>query len=234
VSTEPTTPEPIDGGPTEAELEAQITNVDPLAGPSPVKVKGNPRIGEPQITIFPQDVQNEIRARVANAHPSKQAELEQQLILERLQVQSRRFRVMVGPGEGATEYERELAEIANEYRLLDQEGAKIEAELAEKQTTTDEHGNTVELPLAAVRGDRRRALETRLLEIKSRAGVLLGREGEKRKIEALQRSKDHIRNTRQQLAEDAEARRLGEEQLRQERITKRAELYAKTRRSTIG
>lgn len=226
---------PSAGEPSDAALEAQFLNYDPVHDvPSAVTVIGEPRILEPSIEAFSPDVQQRIRARLADAAPGSRDHLMRQYVREELTKASYTFRAMGGVGEGATETQRADAETANEIRLLQQEERRIRAALDEVRTVRDPlTGRDIPTEDKRIQGQRRAEMEERLANLGNQATLLAGPVGESRRREAVAADIQRTRRQLQTRAELEEAERRAEAMAAEERISRMAEAKFKHRRAQL-
>jgi hypothetical protein len=225
-----------DDEPTAAEMAAAGT-IRPLEQlPSPWIVKGDPKVlSEPTLSALSPDQQKLVLERAGGTDAASLDRALKDFLLER----SRNLRIICGPGEGATETEREALCQMNELRLLSEEHARIEAELAEvAEYRVDYAADGTPLPnpvpVYLHRGDLRSAKQTRLDEIKHQMSLVGGIQGETALNAAQKADALKARRRKSQLDEAAEIKRMGEALLREERVTRAAQSYAKHRRNTIS
>lgn len=231
-----TTPTPASAEPTEAAIVAQLNTFDPVADvPSPVEVIGDVRISaQPTLKMLNAELREKAEALLANTDRSPAAE--ERAVLSVLRDNSRELRIRAGAGKGATETQRVMLQQANEMRLLGAEYERIKADLervADYRSDVDENGRPTPVPVYAINGDRRRAMEARLAELGHQMGLIAGPIGERAVKEANEADLRRIEEARQQVADFHEVRRLAAEIVRQERIQRMAEAHAKSLRSTI-
>jgi hypothetical protein len=224
--------------PTDAELEAQIVNFDPINDISgPVSVKGHIDLPAPSLSALPPKMQQRIREKLASVTPGNRDIFEREFIEQELRDNSYRLRVLAGAGEGANDYQREALSVVQDIFRLESEAETIKARLEEvrgHRTEVDpETGEAKPVPIMAVGAEQRSALETRLTQIGHQLTMLEGPEGDRRRAEALARTKTQMKVNREALADEAEARRRAEAAVREERINQRAEAYSKRLRTSF-
>jgi hypothetical protein len=229
----------------------QIASKDPVRDlQGPVSLIGGDNVRLPStlpLTALSPEMQAPILQKLQGVPPSARAATEAQLVAETLHGNSLNLRIMAGGGDNADPYTAEKLSMANEVRLLDQEWLRIETELADvvrwepvRDPDTGEivrdpaTGEPRSVPITAVQGDRRKAMEAEARRLKAKIEDLQGRGGEHRRREAMKRAVAAENEIKRQLAEDAEAKAMGDQMNRDERIKARAEIYAKHRRSNIG
>jgi hypothetical protein len=144
--------------------------------------------------------------------------------------------VKTGLGEGAFTYHREMMEIENEQHLIHQEAASIREQLERVEgysAEVGENGEPEARHIFAIKGDQRTALQNRYNELSYRLQQVQ-RETEKRLKNALETDKSRIRQQREALAINAEATKLAQEKLREERVEQLAEGKMKSLRTKLG
>jgi hypothetical protein len=226
MSDQPDNPITPDAEPTREELEAASV-MRPLAElPSPFSIVGHPRLPEPSITALSPDDQKAVREVAGSTDP----EAVQAALLTFLQERSVAFRIRAGAGDGASAPEREALSQINQLRLLTEEFARLDAELAEiveHRTEYDDSGNAVPVPVYAFQGSLRTAREARKAEVQHQMGLLAGMEGEA----AMERAvRDEVLNQRQrkaQIEEQREVARRAHQIASERRINAAAEARAK-------
>lgn len=227
MSDNPTASPSPDEEPTAEELAA-ASAIRPLEElPSPWTIKGNPRMtSEVSLSaLSPADQQAVREAAGTNDPDAIQAALH-----GFLRQRSVEFRLKAGAGDGATEPEREALSQMNQLRLLGDEFARIETELAEVRSHRTEHdadGNPVAVPVYALNGALRTSRENRLNEIKHAMSLLAGIEGEAAMQGAVRAQALRTRTLNSQIADQREITRRAHEVARERRINAAAETKAK-------
>ena len=223
--------------PTDDEIAAEIVNFDPVYDvPSPVEVVGNPldRVNLPKLEAFSPEVQDRIRAKLANVTPGNRDLFEQEFIREELYQYAAYTRVKAGVGEGANAYQREFYAINAEVNQTSDEITRLTTELARKRTMRDPAtGQVVELDDPYHSPERIRAMEAELNNQLARLRALDGPEKARRLEKAKARAVAQRKEVLQQIADHKEAERRAAEIVRNERIEKAAEAKAKRLRSAL-
>lgn len=235
--------------PEDAPLAAELIARDPLSAPSPVKLTGGGTFNAPErftVGILSPDRQAPIKAQLAAVPVEQRAQREHELVVEALKQNSVELRILAGPGEGADAFQRERFAIARELHELESEELSIHAQLAEvarwipvfneitgERVIDPATGQQMVKAVEVIQGQRRTAMEARAKELAYRAELLRGVEGDRREERALSEAIETRKHQQQQLADEQEARRRGEEAIREERINARAEAYVKNRRSPL-
>ncbi|MDC8754847.1 hypothetical protein OIK40_09365 [Erythrobacter sp. sf7] len=241
-------PTSYDIAPEDRELAERLAQFDPLAVPSPVKLTGGGAFNAPErfsVSILPPDKRGGIEAQLARVPADQRAQREHELVLEALKANSVNIRIKAGAGEGASPVERERLLIAREVYDLENEETSIYAQLAEVHRWVpvfDENGARVIDPntgqqkvqaVEVVQGDRRKAMEARVADIRRQIELLDGFEGDRRLQRALKVTVEAEKARQQQLEEGQEARRRADEINRDMRVEAKAQTYAKHRRSAL-
>jgi hypothetical protein len=162
-------------------------------------------------------MRDRINAKLATVTPGNRDLFEKRYIREELEQNSFNLRLAAGLGPDATHEQRQEFESLNRIRELADEEDRIAAELAEvvkHDTQVDPAtGNAKAVPVYRVEGERRRALEARLIEISHQVTLIRGHEGRKA------RAKDAaIAKERAELVEDhAAAEEMAREMARKAR-----------------
>lgn len=215
--TDPSAPEP-----TDAEIEAHITSLDPVTDqPGPFSGAESLMLSPIKITALPPESQQAILAKLATVTPGNRDLFERKMVLEEATRLSRHYRVRTGLGEGATEYHRELMSIENDRRLAEEEAANIRADLERvsgySHDVDPETGEPLAVPIPIVKGDQRSALEARYRDLDYKLSQI-ARESEKRLKDALGRDTAIIRQRREAFTLNAEADRVALQENRDERL----------------
>jgi hypothetical protein len=147
-------------------------------------------------------------------------------------LRERREEVLIrcGPGEGATETEREALDQTNQLRLLSEEHDRIATELAdvrEHRTEYDANGNPVPVPVYVLQGSLRSSRQARLDEIKETMALVAGIQGEAALERAARADARRIRKLQSEVAEAREIERRAHEMAREKRINEAAANKAK-------
>jgi hypothetical protein len=231
----PNTPASPDKEPTAAEIKAAgaIRSLDQL--PSPWTVKGEPTvlIKQPTLEAFSPSDQQTIRQRAGSNDPKAINAALHSFLRER----SHEARIRCGPGEGASETEREAADQVNQLRLLTEEFKRIEAELeevVEHRTVYDELGKPTPVPVYRRNGDQRTALLARKDQIGHEMALVAGIEGEAALNRAARSDALRIRKLKADVADQQEIKRRAHELVREERLNEAARAQAKFLKGNLG
>jgi hypothetical protein len=221
------TPANPDEEPTAAEIAAAgtIRSLDQL--PSPWVMKGEPSvISAPTLEALSPADQQKVLESAGSTNPTAVG----RALNEFLRKRSADVRIRCGPGEGATETEREALDQMNQLRLMSEEHDRIAAELAdirEHRTEYDANGNPVPVPVYALQGSSRTAREARLDQINEQMALVAGIQGEAALERAARADARRIRKLQSEVAEAREIERRAHEMAREKRINEAAATKAK-------
>jgi len=230
----PNTPASPDEEPTAAEVAAAgtIRPLDQL--PSPWVVKGEPAfVSAPTLEALSPADQQTVRQRAGSSRPEAISSALNAFLRERQQ----EVRIRCGAGDGATETEREALDQMNQLRLMGEESARIEAELAEvreHRTEYDASGSAMAVPVYALQGSIRSAREARLDEIRETMALVAGIEGEAALQRAARTDAVRIRKLQSDAFELREVERRANEMVREDRINAAARAKAKFLKGNLG
>lgn len=229
------TPKTYELAPEDAELGASIRDFSMNDVPGPVS--GGEGIKVPtQLTasILPPEKQAEVEAALSGLTLTARQQREPQLVQQALEDNHFELMVAMGPGEGATAYQREYFQQLNEGRDIQQQLAAIEADLAEvvdkRRDEDPTTGATVWHDVHKLEGQQRTNAEHRRTDLLYRLSLLKGVEGQRRLEKATVDAVEQHKARQAALADEAEAQKRADEMLREERIEERATLYAKSKR----
>lgn len=224
-----------------------VANFDAARVPGPVKLYGDPiKIDRVRATALPPHLRDPIQAAMSAAAPDRRDAIEQQMVTEALQGVAIDVRKRSGLGSDATPYERERFAVAHDIDKLEAEELAIRSELAAVdhwKPEFDDRGHPVIDPATGqqrvkaydkVQGDARAAKEGRLREIENALKSIELIEGPRRVAKALKDTIAANKRITEAFAENAEAEKMAQDILRDERIKQRAEGLAKSRRSALG
>jgi len=222
-------------------IAAEIAGKDPVRDiKGPVSLIGGDNIRVPQtvpLSALSPDMQAPILAKLQGVSAHGRAAAETRLVAEALRSNSINLRVMAGGGENADPYWRETLSQENEQRQLQQSIWQLEQQLAEvvRWDVVNDPATGAQTPKAVerIQGDRRNGMIAERNRLQAQIDDLNGRGGQLRLQKAMQKAVDARKDLERQLNEDAEAKQRGDDLLREERVAKRAETYAKHRRNTI-
>lgn len=239
------TPTPVTGqdygfdDPADNAIAHSIASKDPvrdLAGPMKITGGSMPNLSAPTLAALPPAMRAPIEQQLAKVAPAGRAAEETRLITEALVRNSASVRVAAGGGEGTDPYWREVLSQEHELGQLRARLNKIDIDLADAtfETVYDEvTGKPAPRAVERIQGDRRKALEAEVLHLQAHIADLNGRGGDLRLKKALGEAVTAQKEAQRQLDEEAEAKRRGDDILKEERINARAQTYAKHRRTNI-
>jgi hypothetical protein len=224
--------------PADQPLADEIANFDPVWDTKgPTSFSGSVRLPESiKATGLPPHLRDPIEAQLRNVPVDRRDAEEQRLVSEALYQNSLGLRIAGGPGEGANTYQKAMFHLTFEIEEAEREFIRLTTQLAEVErwdNVFDEStGEAKPVPVEKVRGQRRAAMEAQRQLAFRRLDALQGTEGERRRQKALYEAVQERKSLQAQLDEDREARTRADELLREERVSERAALYAKHRRTT--
>lgn len=208
--------------------------------PSPYEFPEGWKVQAPGMAALPPEMREAVSAKLAQLGPVSPEQLkakEAEFTAEAIRSKRGELRAMIGVGQNALPYHREMAGIAREYRDLAQQFDRITEELADvarHDTQTDPAtGKPVAVPVMRVQGTRRAAyLEQqdsllRQMRLLANDDGTPGHEGAQRMKQALSESVALLKDRQQQAEEAAEAKRRAEHIVREDRINRRAESLAR-------
>lgn len=194
-------------------------------------------------TALPPELRNKVEADLNDIAFDQRAGKEAELVAKAIRSVRGTTRRLIGNGPNALPYHSELLTIANEHEDAERESDRIFADLAEvshHETTFNEvTGKQEAVPVFAVQGDRRRAMETRLKELAYKSSLLVdadgkhGIEAQRRLAKALQESVGVVKRQKQDAYELAEAKRRAVAHEQERRINERAEQFARHSRNEV-
>jgi hypothetical protein len=217
--------------------DAEVTDFHPVFDvPGPVTIKGDLQLPNLSLSALPPESQEAITTKLASVTPGNRDLFEREFITEEAQRLALEARIKAGAGEAATPYQRAYFQRANEVRLLEQEAAKITAQLQEvthyEHDIDPETGGPLAVPVPRAQGDIRSALEIRLRDIGYELAQKNGREGEKLMADAMAATKAQMKAQREAVAEMEEADEMADRIAREERVRSMAETKARFKRLT--
>lgn len=194
---------------------------------------------KPTVSALAPEMRQAITSQLAGLSGAAREAREAELVTNAVSNLALDARVRQGPGVGANAYQVEMFAQANQLRQLDQEQARIMAQLDEfdgyKTGAVDPAtGQPTAEKIFRYQGDRRKALELRLGEIAREAADLEGPAGDRRMRKALEKAVDDVKKSRDQYAIMQEAKDLADRKVRDERVNALADTYAKSRRGNLG
>lgn len=218
--------------PEDADLANEISNFDPVYDtPSPVSLVGNVKLPEMKIDALPPAMRDPILAKLGVTTGTERERLETELVREALYDNSLNTRIQAGLGEHANPYVREVFNITNEARLLEQEFYRIQIDLADivrwDNVEDAETGQPKPVAVERVQGERRRGMQLRAKEIEHQIAQLRGIEGQRRKQRALRAAIQERKQLAEQVEDHQEVDARAKKIEREDRIQARAEQRAK-------
>lgn len=235
----------FDIDPEDSEIAAGIFDRDPLSLPSPVPVKGEPKLSGPSLAGLPDDVRQTIERELAHTPAHLREHVQGALVQRAAEHLALKARIRSGFGDSADPYLRERAAIATEIRELSEERARhvrdIQAIRGYELVWDDdgspmldpETGQQFALPIPTFTEETRKARLVAIADIDRRIRLLRGVEGERRLKTAMREAVAAEKAVRAQLAERADAKKLAEQMLRDERVRKQAESMVRMRRNEL-
>lgn len=213
----------------------ELSSFDPLSTPSPVVVKGNVRItAEPSMGMLSPEMKARVTEKLSHVPVAQHADVTQGFIYEELRQHSLALRVKMGTGPGANEYQREYFGIAREAYDLDQEIARISAELEDVTGYThdvDENGEPVATPIYRFAPETRQGRAEHLQNLRYRRSQL-ERETASRLSEAAARERKKLQNLNKRASVEREGRELADQLDLSGRIEARAKAINANRQSS--
>jgi hypothetical protein len=237
----PNTPAPSEFGLADAAddgIAREIASRDPLSLQGPVSLVDGGNVRLPQtlpLTALSPDMRGPIEQQLAKVSPAERPSLEAKLVGEALRANSLQLRISGGAGEGADPYWREVVSQERRQQELGRDIERLETELADAtfETAYDEQGRPYPKSVERIQGQRRREMEGERARLIGELQDLNGRGGNLKLQKAMQAAVDAHKDRQRQLAEEAEARKRGEEINRDKRINDRAETYARLHRNDL-
>jgi hypothetical protein len=224
--------------PGDQSLADEIANFDPVFDTKgPTSFSGSVRLPDSiRATGLPPHLRDPIMAQLANVPVDRREAEEQRLVNAALYENSLGLRIAGGPGEGANSYQRAKLGLTFDIEEAEREFIRLSTELAEVErwdNVFDERaGEAKPIAVERVRGQRRAAMEAQRAQLSRKLDQLNGLEGERRLQKALYEAVQERKSLQAQLDEDSEARTRADELLREERVSERAALYAKSKRTS--
>jgi hypothetical protein len=194
---------------------------------------------KPTLEALSPTMRQPIVAQLAGLTGPAREKREGELVLAAMQQRALEVRIHQGPGIGSNAYQDEMFAQARQLQELDREHQRIVAQLGEfdgfktgavDPTTGEAHAEKI----YRYQGDRRRALENRLVQIATSAEHLEGAEGTRRMQKALARAVEDTKKSRDQYAILQEAKDRATHNAREAKINQLAEGFAKGLRGNGG
>lgn len=221
-----------------------VLRIDPLNEvPTPHQIPDGWTMPALRVEALPPETQREVRERLASVPPEQRAAKEAEFAADAIRGMRANLRVLTGVGSDAYPYHREMVAIASDCRLIVRDCARIQEELDEvagHRTKVDpETGKAEAVPVMAVQGPRRAALEAQQRDLIRRYCLLTnedgtpGPEASQRLQRALYESVQLLKQRDEAIAEKAEVERQTKEQIRAERIASKVSARVRMARSTV-
>lgn len=220
-----------------------VIGLDPFNDvPAPYQLPEGRSFGTLKLTALPEDLQVEVRQRLASVAPEKREALEAEFTADAIKRLRPQIRLKTGLSADATPYHREMMaitrefdEAANEFNRLSDELTAVARHITKFDPTT---GEAIAVPVYKVTSERRRAIEAQMHSLHVRMQLLQTDDGPG--IEAVQRLKQAMFETvearkeiQRQIDENAEAKRRAVDLNREDRINAQAQrIAALTRNAT--
>lgn len=194
---------------------------------------------KPTLESLSPEMRQPIAAQLGGLTGAAREKREGELVLAAMQQRALDVRIHQGPGVGANAYQVEMFAQARQLQELDREHQRIVAQLGEFDgfKTGGIDATTGEAQAEKIyryQGDRRRALEDRLVQIATSAEHLEGAEGTRRMQKALARAVEDTKKSRDQYAILQEAKDRAAHNAREDKINQLAAGFAKGQRGNLG
>jgi hypothetical protein len=234
------TPKSYDIAPEDAAMAHSIVTTDPLTLPSASKMSDTIKMPDVlPITALPPPLRAAAEADLLGVPPHMRESAERRAVQKVLSDNALRIRARAGFDESVGPYWQEFAAITSEYNSLMDEVARLDIEMAQVErwdTEFDERGNPQPKAVPVLSGLSLRHAQMRQHDLLYKAGLLakedgsLGSEAAGRMQRALHADVELQKAKRDQIEIDQAARKRAEEIVRDERVTKLADAYAKSKR----
>lgn len=209
-------------------------NVTAIGGHRPIKLKA---------TALPPEMQREVYQKLSDMprmSDADRAKYEDQFVAAAIRSKQGAIRGQTGVGRDALPFHREQAEIAMQVDTLLRKREEYREQMDWivdlKKSTDPQTGELVAEPEHWLSPVKRENFQNVIHDIDRQIRLLVGDdgsfgiEGQKRMQAALLESASILRNRNAAQAEEAEAKQRAADMLRDERINKRAEAYARMQR----
>ncbi|WP_057883084.1 hypothetical protein [Tsuneonella troitsensis] len=238
------TPPSYDIAPEDKGIADSILAMDAFNDvPSGTSFPSELKLSSPKATALPPDLRQKVEADLQGIPFDQRAGKEAELVLKAIQSVRATTRRLVGNGPDALPYHSELLTIANEHADAEREADRIFKELGEvsrHDTVFNEAtGKQEAVPVFAVQGDRRRAMEGRLKELAYKSSLLVapdgkhGIEAQRRLAKALQDSVGILKRQQEDAAIHAEAKVQAAANERKRRVDGLADQLARFSRNEV-
>lgn len=237
------TPPSYDIAPEDRELAESILAMNINQTPTPVSFPSELKLSM-KATALPPELRQKVEAELGGIPFDQRAGKEAELVANAIRSVRAKTRLLIGNGPDALPYHNEQLTIAREYDEAQREADRIFEELAEvshHDTVFNEAtGKQEAVPVFAVQGGRRRAMEARIQELSYKSSLLAdadgndGPEAKRRLAKALQESVGVLKKQRQDAYEMAEAKRRAVANEQERRINERADQFARLSRNEVA
>lgn len=215
----------------------RILSMDPIDDvPSSGGHLVNLKNSTPPIEALAPEHQREIHDQLYGLSPAEREAREPEIIRAKFRQVLGVSRGQTGVGETATQYHKEMSEIAGEFRQMHDEIAYFQKQLDRvrfENRFNDQTGKNEPVEVAVLSAERRRGYAANIAELQRRQRLLLnedgsfGIEGAKRMQRALDQSARTLKRVDEERAIAAEINRRAAEIVREDRINKLARARAK-------
>lgn len=230
--------------PEDRAVADSILAMDPLRDvASPVSFPNELKLSGLKITALPPELRQSVADELQALPFDKRAGREPELVAKAIQSVRGITRQLTGNGPDALPYHSEMLTIANEYRDAQREADRIFDELGEVShhdtVFNDATGKQEAVPIFAVQGVRRTAMETRLMELHYKCGLLMDKDGnhgieaQRRLDKSLLESVAIVKRQKEDAEIHAEAKLQAAANERKRRIDERADQIARFSRNEV-
>lgn len=230
--------------PEDKGIADSILAMDPFDTPSGVSYPSELKLSNLKVTALPPELRRRVETDLKDIPFDQRAGKEPELVAKAIQSVRGTTRRLIGNGPNALPYHQEMLTIANEYEAAQREADRIFDELGEvshHDTVFNETtGKQEAIPVFAVQGGRREAMESRLKELHYKSGLLMhangghGPEAQRRLAKSLQESVGVLKKQQQDAFEMAEAKRRAAVNEQERRINERADQFARLARNEVA
>lgn len=215
----------------------RILSMDPIEDvPSTGGHLVNLKNSTPSIEALAPEHQREIQDQLFGLSPAEREEREPELVRAKFRQVLAISRGQTGVGETATQFHKEMSEIAGEFRQMHDQIAYFQKQLDRvhfENRFNDQTGKNEPVEVPSLSAERRRGYAANIADLKRRQRLLMnedgsfGIEGAKRLQRAMDQSARTLKRVDEERAIAAEAKRRAAEMVREERINTLAHARAK-------
>jgi hypothetical protein len=222
----------------------QVMAMDPIRD-VPGNVRDNGAKRPPmslKIDSLPPEMRSEVYRQLElrpNMPPAEREKLESKLVEDAVRGKLGSIRAMTGVRSDALPYHKEMAEVAGQVNHLQRLRSDLQAavdDIADLEKGTDPAtGELIAVPVYRMSEARRQAYTVQIADLTRQMSLLVkedgsyGIEGAKRMRLALAESAAMLKRAQEERTDEAEAQKRAANQIREDRINKRAEALAKMR-----